>query len=69
MTFNEQLKSVRLSKLDERGRTLSQEGAARLMIVSLSTYRNWEASPPRALPDIRSRARLQKLWPEMFSQP
>jgi hypothetical protein len=55
---------VRLTKEDELGRPLSQEKAARLFNVSLSTVRGWEKN--RSLPDERSRLRLVDLWPELF---
>ena len=68
LPFNEYLKQVRLSKTDEFGKKMSQEKAARLLYVSNSTYRNWESSPPRSLPDTRSRMRLEEVWPEIFNQ-
>jgi DNA-binding transcriptional regulator YiaG len=55
---------VRMAKVDELGRPLSQEKAARLFNVSLSTVRGWEKD--RSLPDERSRLRLVDLWPELF---
>lgn len=67
LTFSEKLRSVRASKTDLFGKPLSQEKASRLFKVSLSTYRNWEAEPPRALPDNRSRDSLETIWPELFS--
>jgi DNA-binding transcriptional regulator YiaG len=67
LTFSEKLRSVRASKTDALGRTLSQEKASRLFGISLSTYRNWEAEPPRALPDNRSRESLNTIWPELFT--
>jgi DNA-binding transcriptional regulator YiaG len=66
LTFSEKLRSVRAKKKDLFGKPLSQEKASRLFGVSMSTYRNWEADPPRALPDNRSRESLQTIWPELF---
>lgn len=57
-------RTVRLAKSDELGRPLSQEKAARLFNVSLSTVRGWEKN--RSLPDERSRLRLVDIWPELF---
>ena len=68
LPFNEYLKQVRLSKKDPFGNPMSQEKAAKLLYVSISTYRAWEASPPRHLPDYRSRRRLEEVWPEIFNQ-
>ena len=67
LTFSEKLRSVRASNTDQLGRPLSQEKASRLFGVSMSTYRNWEAEPPRALPDNRSRESLNTIWPELFT--
>jgi DNA-binding transcriptional regulator YiaG len=62
------LKRIRKGKIDDFGRPLSQEKAARMFNVSLSTWRAWEHEPPRHLPDSRSRDLLETLWPELFNR-
>lgn len=62
--FSMRFRMIRLSKVDELGRVLSQEKAARLFNVSLSCVRGWEKN--RTLPDERSRTKLVEIWPELF---
>ena len=63
-TFKGRLISVRKSKQTPQGKPFSQEDAARLFLVSISTWRNYEHG--RTLPDNRSRIRIGEEWPEVF---
>lgn len=67
-TFPERFKAVRLSKISESGRPMSQEAAARLFHVSLSCLRGWEHMPPKHWPDQRNRDAIKTNWPEVFDR-
>lgn len=62
--FGIRFKEKRLTIVCFSGRPMSQESAARLFNVSLSTIRGWEHH--RSLPDERSRLAINKEWPDLF---
>ena len=64
-TFAARLIAIRKSKRTPEGKPFSQEDAARLFLLSISTWRNYEHG--RTLPDNRSRIRIGEFWPEVFN--
>ena len=64
MEFGLRFRTKRLSLIMFSTRPMSQEAAARLFNVSLSTIRGWERG--RSLPDERSRTAINNEWPDLF---
>lgn len=64
--FGVRLRAMREETFTETGKRYSQDAAARLFHVSLSTYCKWERG--LHLPDYRSCLRLAELWPDLFTQ-
>lgn len=64
-TFAAKFKARRLATIDqETGKPMSQEKLARLLLISLSVVRKYEAG--RRLPHPLIRRELLKLWPDLF---